>query len=52
LPILTSLIALRVAWHFTYRRERNSPLFFLLTFIAIDGLASIAIYGVIFYGAV
>lgn len=52
LPILTSLLALRVAWHFTYRRERNSPLFFLLTFIAIDGLVSIAIYGVIFYGAV
>jgi hypothetical protein len=52
LPIVTSLIALRVAWHFTYRRERNSPLFFLLTFIAIDGLVSIAVYGVIFYGAV
>jgi hypothetical protein len=52
LPVLTTLIALRIAWHFTYRRERNSPLFFLLTFIAIDGLVSIAVYGVIFYGAV
>jgi hypothetical protein len=51
-PLLVSAFALGFAWHMTYRRERNSPLFFLLTFVAVDGMISIAIYGVIFYGAV
>ena len=51
-PLITTLLALYVAWHTTYRRERNVPLFFILMFIVVDGLISISIYGVIFYNAV
>ncbi|MGH2582738.1 MAG: hypothetical protein ACRDFQ_07565 [Anaerolineales bacterium] len=51
-PLVTTLLALYVAWRTTYRRERNVPLFFILMFIVVDGLISISIYGVIFYNAV
>ncbi|NOZ73595.1 MAG: hypothetical protein GXP38_17185 [Chloroflexi bacterium] len=47
-PILISLFALWVAKHFTYDRMRNSPLYFILIFMAVDGVLTTAIYGVIF----
>ncbi len=51
LPMLVTAFALFVAWRFTYAKERMQPLFFILIFIIIDGFITMAIYGVIFYGA-
>ncbi len=48
MPVLISLIALWVARHFTYQRQHRSPLYFLLIFLAVDGVLTTAIYGVIF----
>jgi hypothetical protein len=50
-PILIMIGALLISWNFTYRRNSNSPLFFMLLYIAIDALLTMAIYGVLFYGA-
>jgi hypothetical protein len=51
-PLVTTLLALFVAYRMTYARERLQPLFFVLIFIILDGFASIAVYGVIFYSAI
>lgn len=51
-PVFATLLALFVAYWFTYARERMQPLFFLLIFILVDGFITIAIYGVIFYSAI
>lgn len=50
-PILTGVLGLLAAWNFTYRRKNRTPLFFVLIFAAVDGILTIAIYGVIFYSA-
>ncbi len=50
-PVVFMIAALLTAWNFTYRRNSNSPLFFLLLYIATDTLFTMAIYGVLFYGA-
>ena len=51
-PILIGLIGLFFAWHLTYRRSNNTPLFFVLYFAMIDGLLSMAVYGVLVYNAI
>ena len=51
-PILTGLLALYISWRLTYRRRNNAPLFFMLYFALIDGVISIAIYGVLFFNAI
>jgi hypothetical protein len=50
-PILIMVGALVISWNFTYRRKSNSPFFFMLLYIATDALFTMAIYGVLFYGA-
>jgi hypothetical protein len=50
-PIAIMIGALFTSWHFTYRRSSNSPLFFMLLYIATDTLFTMSIYGVLFYGA-
>ena len=51
-PILIGLTGLFAAWHLTFRRNNNTPLFFMLYFALIDGLLSMAVYGVLFYNAI
>lgn len=48
-PTLIALFALWVAKHFTYDRMRNSPLYFILLYISIDGVLTTAVYGVIIF---
>lgn len=50
-PLLISGLALAVAWRYTYGHERSSPFFFLLIYVAVDGVLTMAVYGVTFYGA-
>jgi len=50
-PVLISGLALAVAWRYTYGHERPSPFFFLLIFVAVDGILTMAVYGVTFYSA-
>jgi hypothetical protein len=50
-PILITGVALLVAWRFTYGRDRPAPLFFLLIYMVVDSVLTMAIYGVTFYGA-
>jgi len=49
-PLLTLLIAGWTAWHYTYRRENHSSLYFLLIYVAIDALITTSIYAVLIYG--
>lgn len=51
-PILISLIGIYTALRFTYLARNRSPLFFMLIFGLIDGVMTLAIYGVIFWGEV
>lgn len=51
-PILTTLVGIVVAWYFTYRRDSESILNFLLVFAAVDGLLTMAVYGFQFYNVI
>lgn len=50
-PLLISILALWLAWFFTYGRQRRSLLFSMLLYVAIDGVMTMAVYGVILFGA-
>jgi hypothetical protein len=50
-PLLITGLALAVAWRYTYGRDRPSPFFFLLSYMALDSVLTMAVYGVTFYGA-
>jgi len=49
-PIVIGLVAVFTAIWFTYARENRSPLFFTLFYGLVDGLLTLALYGVIFWG--
>ena len=51
-PLAISIIALLVAWTFTYRRGNSSPFYFLIIFGATDGFMTMAVYGVLLYNAI
>lgn len=51
IPFLIAGIGLIIAWNYTYRRDRNSVLFFTLIYVAVDGALTMAIYGVILLAA-
>jgi hypothetical protein len=50
-PILIGAIAIAISWRFTFQRNLKSALYFLVIYTAVDALLSMAIYGVLFYGA-
>ncbi|MFZ0548120.1 MAG: hypothetical protein WAM60_21925 [Candidatus Promineifilaceae bacterium] len=50
-PIAILIGATFTAWHFTYRRSTASLLFFMIIYVATDTLLTMAVYGVLFYGA-
>jgi hypothetical protein len=50
-PLLITGLALAIAWRYTYGRDRPSPFFFLLIYMAVDSVLTMAVYGVTFYGA-
>lgn len=50
-PLVIMIVAIFSAWHFTYRRRTDSPLYFMILYVAVDTLFTMAIYGVLFYGA-
>lgn len=50
-PILSAGLALLVAWAYTYRKMKTSPFLFLAIFAIVDGLITMAVYGVLVYGA-
>ena len=50
-PVAITIVALLTAWHFTYRRGRTSPLFFIMIFAAMDSVLTLAVYGVVVLGA-
>ena len=49
-PLLTLIASAFVAWHFTYRRENNSSLYFILIYVGVDALITTSIYAVLIYG--
>jgi len=49
-PLLTLIASAFVAWHFTYRRETNSSLYFILIYVGVDALITTSIYAVLIYG--
>lgn len=50
-PIVIMIVAIFSAWHFTYRRKTDSSLYFMILYVAVDTFFTMAIYGVLFYGA-
>lgn len=51
-PLLGSGIALVVAWYYTFHRSNQSTLYYLLIYIGIDALLTVAIYAVLIYGEI
>ena len=51
-PVLTTLTGIAVAWYFTYRRNSDSVLNYILLFAAVDGLLTMAVYGFQFYNVI
>lgn len=51
-PIFTGLFAFYIAWRSTYGRENPSLLFFFMIYAGVDGFITIALYGLLFYGAI
>ncbi len=51
-PVAITIAAIRVAWHFTYRRRATSLLYFAFLYAAVDGVLTMAIYGFLFYNLV
>lgn len=51
-PVAIALLAFWTAWKFTFARDRRSALFFTLIYAGVDGLLTVALYGVVFYSAV
>jgi len=49
-PLLTLVISVFVAWHFTYRRGNSSSLYFIMIYVAVDALITTSIYAVLIYG--
>lgn len=50
-PVLTGIVAVLVAWHYTYKRSSRAALYFLLIYGAVDALLTMAVYGVLIYDA-
>lgn len=50
-PLLLTGLGLALAWNYTYRRANPSMFLFVLITTAIDGVLSVAVYGVLFFGA-
>ncbi len=50
-PVLTGIVAVLVAWHYTYKRSSRASLYFLLIYGAVDTLLTMAVYGVLIYDA-
>jgi PAS domain S-box-containing protein len=46
------IVSLLTAWHFTYRRKTQSALYFILIYVGVDSVLSLAIYGSIIFGFV
>lgn len=51
-PIMFSLIALFVAWFYTYRQSNKSTLYFLLIYVGVDSVLTASVYAVLVYGAI
>ncbi len=52
LPIFFSLLAIFVAWFYTYRQSNKSTLYFILIYVGVDSALTTAIYAVLIYGAI
>ena len=51
-PLAITILAINVAWRFTYRRQLASLLYFASLFAAVDGVLTMAIYGFLFYNLI
>jgi len=49
-PIIIFVVAIRTAWHYTYRKERRSAVLFMLVYAGVDSLLTMAIYGGLLLG--
>jgi len=49
-PIASTMIALFVAWFYTYRKSNRSTLYFLLIYVGVDSFFTAAFYAVLIYG--
>jgi hypothetical protein len=50
-PLFFAGLGLLLAWQFTYRRQHASLFFFVVIYALVDGLLTMAVYGVLVYGA-
>ncbi|MBT3337837.1 MAG: hypothetical protein HN855_07895 [Anaerolineae bacterium] len=51
-PVLFSLLAIFIAWFYTYRQSNKSTLYFILIYVGVDSALTTAIYAVLIYGAI
>ena len=50
-PLSIAGLALLIAWRYTFGRQNRSLLFFTLIYVVIDGVLTMAVYGVILFDA-
>jgi hypothetical protein len=50
-PLVSAGLALLAAWYFTYREREGAIFFFIAIFAIVDGIITMAVYGVLVYGA-
>lgn len=50
-PVLIFVVSILFAWRQTYAKENRSVLFFVIYYSLLDSLISLAIYGLLIYGA-
>ncbi len=51
-PVFSTLLAIFVAWFYTYRQSNESTLYFILIYVGVDSALTTAIYAVLIYGAI
>ena len=51
-PFFTVLLAIFVAWFYTYHQSNKSTLYFTLIYVGVDSLLTAAVYAVLIYGAI
>ena len=51
-PIVIFLLAFYAAWRYTYRKGHRTVLYFLMVYLGVDALLTMAIYAVLIYGIV
>jgi hypothetical protein len=52
IPVVIAILSALAAWRYLVRKQDNSPYKFIVIYAVVDGMLTMAIYGLFIYGAV